>query len=258
MEDKSLRERLGAELDRLVSDGKVLLQRLRNYTDFKDLLEFAAEYHTWYTRGLGVVKTLLPERLDEFRRQYEASEKRKGLNRLSYAIEDYLGAQSAPSVWSGEEGDSVPSFNVHGTAFMKLNTQVAIVASCTTRLDEILTNVRGVLQADLFDSELDAARDLLKNGHLRGAGAVAGVVLEGHLAEVCNHHAVVIRKKDPHINDFNEALKKADVFDVTQWRGIQRLADIRNLCDHKKKREPTPDEVEELIDGTDKAIKTLA
>ena len=88
-------------------------------------------------------------------------------------------------------------------------------------------------------------------------GAVAGVVLEGHLAQVCDNHGVKIRKKAPHINDFNEALKKADVFDLVEWRRIQSIDDVRNICDHKKRRDPTPDEVAGLVDGVDKAIKTL-
>lgn len=245
-------ERIASEIERLVSEGKELLKHVWDEKP-EYVLPFASRYHAWYTRALTVVSTLLLDRLEEFRRQYERSNKRKTLDAVSYVIEDYLHGVTAP-----KDSYQPPYFDVKMAAYGKLNSQVEIVSSCTSRLGDILSNIRGVLQADLFDSELDAARDLLKNGHLRGAGAVAGVVLEGHLAEVCNHHAVVIRKKDPHINDFNEALKKADVFDVTQWRGIQRLADIRNLCDHKKKREPTPAEVEELIDGTDKAIKTLA
>lgn len=37
---------------------------------------------------------------------------------------------------------------------------------------------------------------------------------------------------------------------------IQHLGDIRNLCDHNKDREPTKEEVEELINGIDQIIKT--
>lgn len=66
-----------------------------------------------------------------------------------------------------------------------------------------------------------------------------------------------VRKKDPAINDFNQPLKDAGVLDVPAWRQIQRLGDIRNLCDHNKHREPTKDEVIELIDGVDKISKTL-
>jgi hypothetical protein len=36
------------------------------------------------------------------------------------------------------------------------------------------------------------------------------------------------------------------------------LGDIRNLCGHDKHREPTADEVEELIEGTERILKTPA
>ncbi len=59
------------------------------------------------------------------------------------------------------------------------------------------------------------------------------------------------------IGDLDEALKNAGILDVPDWRFIQRLGDIRNLCVHSKQREPTTDEVDELIRGTEKMIKTL-
>jgi hypothetical protein len=109
-----------------------------------------------------------------------------------------------------------------------------------------------------MDSEIESARLLKKNGFLRAAGAVAGVVIEKHLAQVCqNHNSVKITKQRPTIADFNDALKMADVIDTPRWRSIQHLGDLRNLCDHNKDREPKPDEVDDLLDGTEKIIKTL-
>lgn len=139
----------------------------------------------------------------------------------------------------------------------KFANQIYILDSASSRLDDILANIQGILQADLFDSEIDAAMDLKKNGHLRAAGVVVGVVLESHLAKVCQNHGVTTSKKNPVMSDFNELLKKADIFDVPTWRGIQHLGDLRNLCCHSKDRDPTPGEVQELIDGVDKAIKTI-
>ena len=92
---------------------------------------------------------------------------------------------------------------------------------------------------------------------LRAAGAVAGVVLEKHLAQVCDNHNVSVRKQQPTIGDLNDLLKKSEVMDVPIWRSLQRLGDLRNLCDHNKQREPTEAEVAELIDGVDKTTKTL-
>jgi hypothetical protein len=109
----------------------------------------------------------------------------------------------------------------------------------------------------LFDSELDAARELLKNKFVRAAGAVAGVVLERHLAQVCANHNIAIAKKNPNISNLNDLLKKANVIDTAQWRFIQHLGDLRNLCDHNKKKEPTVDEIGDLIAGVEKISKTL-
>ena len=58
------------------------------------------------------------------------------------------------------------------------------------------------------------------------------------------------------IADFNDAFKD-NVYDTVEWRRIQRLGDIRNLCDHNKDREPTKEELDELIGGTERAIKTI-
>ena len=72
--------------------------------------------------------------------------------------------------------------------------------------------------ADIFESELDAAGELAKKKFLRGAGAMAGVVLEKHLRQVCSDHSVKILKKASTISYLNDRLKEADVVDVQKWR----------------------------------------
>ncbi len=118
-------------------------------------------------------------------------------------------------------------------------------------------DIREVLVADLFDTEIDRARALLKNKLLREAGVIAGVVLEAHLQNVAVAHADKIAKKNPTIIDLNDPLKNGGIYDVPTWRLIQRLGDIRNMCDHSKHRAPTADEVGDFIDGTDKITKTV-
>jgi hypothetical protein len=74
---------------------------------------------------------------------------------------------------------------------------------------------------------------------------------------VCVSHGVKVTKKSPTIADLNDALKGAGVIDVSQWRFIQHLADIRNLCDHSKASEPTVEQVGDLIAGVMKIVKSL-
>ena len=120
----------------------------------------------------------------------------------------------------------------------------------------MLQDITGHLFAELQDSELVAA-DQLKKVSKRAAGALAGVVLERHLQRVTQNHRISIRKKSPSISDLNDPLKNAGVYDVPTWRKIQLLADIRNLCAHQKNREPTDDEVDEIISGVNWVIKSI-
>ena len=245
LETGSLRERLSKVLDSLVEEGIALANDL---TQDKPKI-FGRSYQQWYTKALGAIRALVPDRLDEFRELYEGRPTRKVINRVTYSIKDFaLGVSISP------HSSLLPE---KSWAWTRVNAQVLIIESAATRLDDILSNVRGVMQAELLDSEIEAARHLLNSNHVRAAGALAGVVLERHLKQMCSVHNLTSRKRNPTISDWNELLKEAGVFDVPQWRAVQHLADIRNLCDHPKEREPTNDEVDELIRGVDKSIKTL-
>jgi len=134
--------------------------------------------------------------------------------------------------------------------------QLAILRSVEQRFESSLFDIRQLVQADLFDSELEAAKELAKKKFTRAAGAIAGVVLERHLKQVCENHAIKLGKA-PTLSILNDLLKERGVTDVPQWRFLQLLGDIRNLCDHSKDAEPTSEQVTDLISGTEKIIKTL-
>ena len=113
-----------------------------------------------------------------------------------------------------------------------------------------------MLQADLLDAEIKAARRLNKNGSARAAGAIAGVALEKHLNAVIVSHELKISKKTPGINDYVQKLKDEGVIDSQTCRFLQSLGDLLDLC-YNTKSEPKKEDVEELINGVDKIIKTL-
>ena len=220
-------------------------------TDFlRNLPSFSAEYQAWYSEAKALVHQLLPNRLDDFSSYYERPKARKAVTYESYRISDYLlGLRAIHGVLDDRESVG-PS-----AALPRFRQQLAIVKAVRNRFESSLFDIKQLVQADLFDSELEAAKDLVKNGFLRPAGAVAGVVMERHLAQVCDNHAITVRKKAPTISEFNDALK--DVLDFPQWRANQRFADIRNLCAHHKDAEPTKEQVNDLVDGVMKLTKTL-
>lgn len=214
---------------------------------------FENKYQKWYTEAFAIIKQLLPDRIGEFETFYKADSNRKSVDSTTYKIQDWLmGLRAVPNKFSGE----IP-FDDFAAVIMRFSVQLEILKSLISRFESSLFDIQQLVQADFFDSELDAARELHKNGYLRAAGVVAGVVLEFHLSQVCKNHGLTIKKKDPSIADFNDLLKNNNALDVPQWRFVQRVGDLRNLCGHKKHREPTSEEVAELIDGTGKIIKTL-
>lgn len=225
--------------------------------EFKELKEkfngaFEKNYQKWFTESSALIRQTLPDRFLEFEILYKGEGKRKEVNSITYTIQDWLTGVRAGTKYTGEK-----FFDDLAVVIMRLNTQVEILKSVEARFESSLFEIKQIVQADLFDSELETTRELLKGGFLRGAGVVAGVVLEKHLSQVCKNHKIVIRKKHPTITDFNDLLKNNNVIDVPNWRFVQRLGDLRNLCGHNKNREPTKEEVAELIDGVDKAIKTI-
>lgn len=218
----------------------------------KSLIEketFKDKYNSWYNESLSVIHQLMPERLNDFRSYYKI-DKRKSIVYETYTVSDYLINLVTESEWGMIELN-------RSSVIKKFEQQLYIVLSLKDRFKSSLYEIKQLLQADLFDSELDAARELLKNGFFRASGAMCGVILEKHLGQVCQNHSISINKKNPHICDFNETLKKEDIIDVPTWRFIQRLGDIRNMCDHNKEREPKKDEIEDLVNGVDKIIKTV-
>ncbi|MBN3033090.1 MAG: hypothetical protein JW873_03240 [Candidatus Saganbacteria bacterium] len=257
------------DLSKLISEGDLLQMAMENdcfpeqikklckgagkeYTDLiKHLPSFSSNYQSWYSESLALIKQLLHDRVADFTRLYEKPKtKRKDITHENYTIEDYLFDQTAQD-WSGQTvvGPSA--------AIPRFRQQLNILKSVEKRFESSLFDIKQLVQADLFDTELESAKELNKNGFARGAGAIAGVVLEKHLSQISDNHGVTISKKAPSISDFNEKLKQAGIYETPIWRKIQHLSDLRNLCDHKKKKDPTEADVNELIGGVETITKTL-
>jgi len=211
---------------------------------------FSEKYQDWYSESLSIIILLLPDRMNDFVKLYEKPRGRKKVEYGTYVIEDYLqGLEVTRGQYKKVVGPEA--------AIKQFQQQLNILKSVKRRFESSLFDIKQLVQADLFDSELGTARELNKKGFTRGAGAVAGVVLESHLSQACDNHKIKVTKKNPTINDFNQLLKDNEVIETPTWRFIQHLADLRNLCDHKKKRDPKTEDIDELIEGVGKITKTL-
>lgn len=221
------------------------------------LPSLSGNYQKWYSESLAIINQLLPDRAGDFVDLYKKPKgTRKDITPDNYVIEDALiGLETSREDYLEPGGKKIIADRK--SAFPKFQQQLNILKSIEQRFESSLFDIKQLVQADLFDSELETARELNKNKYTRGAGAIAGVVLEKHLSQVCDNHNIKIAKKEPSISDFNDSLKNNSVIEVKDWRFIQHLGDIRNLCDHKKTKEPTQEDVEDLIIGVDKITKTI-
>lgn len=241
------KEKVQDELSELLKQGNAVLKK---FQDTEKLPEVRIDYQSWYSKALKVMQLLAPDRYEEFRRYYEADPKRKSLGYGTYVIHDYIKGV-APGAYHLQD------FDTRGQAALGMYNQVIILASVIGRSKTILADIQGALLAELQDDEVDTAEALLKV-NLRAAGALAGVILESHLQKVAEGRGIKIAKKAPTIADLNDPLKSAGVYDTSVWRKISYLADIRNMCSHKKADDPSPAQAKELVDGVRWAVKNVA
>jgi hypothetical protein len=91
-----------------------------------------------------------------------------------------------------------------------------------------LNDIKTIVQAEVFDSELEQAAELLKNGFKIPAAVVAGISLELTLKELCVKHGLNPGKLDR----MNADLYKANIYSLLTQKRITAIAQIRNDAAH--------------------------
>lgn len=115
-----------------------------------------------------------------------------------------------------------------------------------------LTSVKGLAQAEVFDSELEQASELLSAGYASAAAVIAGVVLETNLRNLCSTHNIPIGKLDR----MNADLAKNGTYNALTQKRITALAGVRNSAAHGKNEEFTVEDVKAMISEVERLIST--
>jgi hypothetical protein len=111
-----------------------------------------------------------------------------------------------------------------------------------------LGKVRNLIQAEIADSELDQARELLRSGYTAASAVVAGVVLETTLRSLCERHEIAVGKLD----QMNADLVKVGQYNVLVQKRITALAAVRNSAAHGNSSEFQVADVESMIDEVER------
>ncbi len=136
------------------------------------------------------------------------------------------------------------STGMHGTYLATLERLRAIFLAAKEDYEGgYLRTTTSLVQAEVFDSELEQAQTLLDAGYKSPAAVVAGVVLETSLRELCDQHSIAHAKLDK----MNSDLAKAGVYNKLQQKRITALADIRNSAAHGKPEEFSEQDVKDMI-----------
>ena len=106
-----------------------------------------------------------------------------------------------------------------------------------------LLSLKQLVQAEVFESELEQAEELLKSGYKLASAVIAGVVLETALRDLCSNHSITHGKLDT----MNSQLAKAGVYNKLQQKQITAIADIRNSAAHGKPELFSEQDVQNMI-----------
>lgn len=113
-----------------------------------------------------------------------------------------------------------------------------------------LNKIRQLVQAEVFDSELEQAEELLNSGYITAAAVIAGVVLETGMREMCVDRGLQVGKLDK----MNADLAKAGAYNKLMQKQITALADIRNSAAHGKSDQFAKDDVSSIIRDVQKIL----
>lgn len=113
-----------------------------------------------------------------------------------------------------------------------------------------LSTVRNLVQAEVFSTELEQARELLAAGYRGPAAVICGVVLETNLRSLCEARSLGVGKLDK----MNADLAKAGQYNSLVQKRITALAAIRNSAAHGKLADINDGDVQSMIEEVERLV----
>lgn len=140
--------------------------------------------------------------------------------------------------------NSLDSISIYDTNYDQLlKLQAVFEAAKEDFAGGYCSSIKNLVQAEVFDSELEQARALFEAGYHSAAAVIAGVVLETSLRQLCDNHNL------PHgkLNKMNSDLAKVGQYNKLRQKQITALADIRNSAAHGDIGSYTEADVDDMI-----------
>jgi hypothetical protein len=116
----------------------------------------------------------------------------------------------------------------------------------------LLGSIADRARAETFDNFLDHGKAYLKDGRIKEAGVIAGVVFEDVLRRVCRKHQ--IEEKDVKLDHLISSLTKIGVLSEVKAKRARVAANVRTKATHAQWDEFTASDVEATINFTDEIV----
>lgn len=233
------------ELESLLSAGHELAARVREeQLDPRDVNE---GYQVWYTQARRLVAHVLPDRQREFEEYYRSVEDDSPQATIASIL-----VRPGPGKAAGERREGLAQLfdpGIEQRAFLHLfGMQLAILASA---LPTLLPPERP------HDRVLELSHVLLKGGHRRAAGALAGMALEQHLQNVARRRGLELTPADLRsAARLNRVMRAAGIYGGSRSRQIRDLIDLSTACLQGKEK-PSPQRLAWLLAGVDEALRRV-
>ena len=114
-----------------------------------------------------------------------------------------------------------------------------------------LNSVKNIIQAEVFDNELEQASELLTSGYKSAAAVIAGVVLETTIRNLCLAQSIELGKLDK----MNADLVKSGYYNGLTQKRVTSLAAIRNSAAHGKPDDFTTSDVKAMIEDIQRFVE---
>jgi len=114
----------------------------------------------------------------------------------------------------------------------------------------LLSNLRALLQADIFADFLEMGEYLLNEGYKDAAAVIIGAVLEDSLRKLCDKHGIATtnnKGKPLTIEPLNIALTNSNIYSKLVQKQISSWAHIRNKAAHGEYKEYSHQEVKMML-----------
>jgi hypothetical protein len=142
-----------------------------------------------------------------------------------HLISAVCGERSQHFIAFGKAGASAP-YTTNYALFIKMNA--VFNAAKEDYAGGYLHEIRDLIEARVFNNELEQAEELLASGYYVAAAVIGGVVIETRLRQLCEDKGIPSGKLDK----MNADLAKADVYNRLTQKQITAIADIRNSAAH--------------------------